>query len=375
MNCGVQIAAKMHEQTKFIVAALGIFFSYFYYGIVQEKITRSRYGETRNEDGTSYSEKFTFTLTLVGVQCLWNWIFAKGKYFVCNKENVKLFTIKSYCNFSLNSSLVGLTMLKPEKEDKTHYGYYACSAVTYLLAMVSSNMALRWVPYPTQVIGKSAKPIPVMLLGVLIGHKRYTLQRYCFVFTIVIGVVLFMMKEGKVNSSSAAAAAVAEQSFGIGEVLLIMSLSMDGLLGAIQERMRAAYSPTGQQMMVAMNGWSTLFLLVAAILTGEIFEFISFANRYPYVLMHLAALSVTGALGQLFIFIMVSSYGPLACSVVTTTRKFFTVLFSVLFFGNVLTGRQWFGAFLVFLGLFADAAFGKSAPKKTDKSEKPLINK
>lgn len=65
----------MHDQGKFIIAALGIFFSYFYFGILQEKITRGRYGE-RNEDG-SY-EKFTFTLTLVGVQCLWNWIFAKG---------------------------------------------------------------------------------------------------------------------------------------------------------------------------------------------------------------------------------------------------------------------------------------------------------
>lgn len=239
--------------------------------------------------------------------------------------------------------------------------------------MVSSNMALRWIPYPTQVIGKSAKPIPVMILGVLIGQKRYTIQRYCFVLTIVIGVVLFMMKEGKVSAN----ATVSEQTVGIGEVLLILSLSMDGLVGAIQERMRAAHSPTGQQMMVAMNGWSTLILSVAVVLTGEIFEFISFANRYPNVLLQLASLSVTGALGQFFIFIMVSAYGPLACSVVTTTRKFFTVLFSVLFFGNVLSTRQWFGAFLVFLGLFCDATFGKGkgAQKKTEKSEKLLTNK
>lgn len=259
-----------------------------------------------------------------------------------------------------------MTIVKPEKEDKTHYGFYACSAITYLLAMVSSNMALRWVPYPTQVIGKSAKPIPVMILGVLIGHKRYTIQRYCFVVTIVIGIVLFMMKEGKVNSSVAS-----EQTFGIGEVLLIMSLSMDGLTGAIQDRMRAAHSPTANHMMIAMNAWSTCFVAVAIVLTGEIFEFIAFANRYPNVLLQLALLAITGAVGQLFIFVMVSSFGPLACSVVTTTRKFFTVLFSVIFFGNVLTSRQWFGAFLVFVGLFADAAFGKGAPpKKTDKSEK-----
>ena len=64
-----------------------------------------------------------------------------------------------------------------------------------------------------------------------------------------------------------------------------------------------------------------------------------------------------------------SSSGPLACSVVTTTRKFFTVLFSVLFFGNTLIARQWLGAVLVFSGLFADMLFGKGAPKKTDKSK------
>lgn len=67
----------MHDQGKFIIAAIGIFFTYFYFGILQEKITRSRYGE-RTEDGNY--EKFTYTLTLVGVQCLWNWIFAKGMF-------------------------------------------------------------------------------------------------------------------------------------------------------------------------------------------------------------------------------------------------------------------------------------------------------
>lgn len=266
----------------------------------------------------------------------------------------------------------GLALIKPEKEDKTHFGFYACSALTYLLAMVSSNMALRWVPYPTQVVGKSAKPIPVMILGVLIGRKSYSLQRYLFVLFIVIGVVLFMLKDVKRDPTKE----IAEQTIGIGEVLLFLSLSMDGLTGAIQERMRSAHSPSAQHMMVAMNGWSTLILLVGVVLTGEIFEFITFAGRFPHVLIQLASLAITGALGQLFIFIMVSSYGPLACSVVTTTRKFFTVLCSVIFFGNPLTSRQWLGTALVFAGLFADAAFGKAASKKNDKSDtKKLISK
>lgn len=69
-----------------------------------------------------------------------------------------------------------------------------------------------------------------------------------------------------------------------------------------------------------------------------------------------------GVLGQFFIFLMVANFGPLACSVVTTTRKFFTVLCSVLLFGNVLIARQWLGAVLVFAALFVDMLYGKKAP-------------
>lgn len=192
-----------------------------------------------------------------------------------------------------------MLIAKPQKEDGTNVVFYASCALTYLLAMVSSNMALRWLPYPTQVVGKSAKPIPVMLLGVLVGNKKYNMQKYVCIFTIVIGVVLFMYKDGKSN-------ALAEDSFGLGEVLLILSLSMDGLTGAIQDRMRAASRPSGQQMMLAMNGWSTLILAPALLVTGELFQFVAFTSKYPFLLINLTLLALTGAFGQLFIFMMVS---------------------------------------------------------------------
>lgn len=314
------------ERSRFLIYALGIFFCYFLYGIVQEKITRGRYGQQTNEDGT-VGERFNFALALVWVQCLCNFIFAKG-----------------------------LLTVKPQKEDTTHTGYYAVSALTYVLAMVSSNMALRWVPYPTQVVGKSAKPIPVMILGVLLGRKSYSWIRYACVLTIVVGVILFMFKEGKASS------AVANDKTGLGEILLILSLSMDGLTGAVQERMRSSSAPSGQQMMLSMNFWSTLMLGFAMIVTGEGKDFIHFATRHPELWSHLAMLALCGCVGQLFIFLMVAGFGPLACSVVTTTRKFFTVLCSVIFFGNVLIPRQWFGAVLVFVGLFADMFYGKKSP-------------
>ena len=47
----------------------------------------------------------------------------------------------------------------------------------------------------------------------------------------------------------------------------------------------------------------------------------------------------------------VSEFGPLPCSIITTTRKFFTVLGSVILFGNSLLPHQWCGAVLVFTGV------------------------
>jgi uncharacterized membrane protein YwzB len=45
------------------------------------------------------------------------------------------------------------TYKKPKATDaQVETRLYAICALTYLLAMISSNMALQWVAYPTQVI-------------------------------------------------------------------------------------------------------------------------------------------------------------------------------------------------------------------------------
>ncbi|XP_044266808.1 solute carrier family 35 member B1 homolog [Tribolium madens] len=322
----------MNKTNKFLVEAAAIFVAYFYFGILQEKIAKGKYTyETTDDKGEKIylTEKYTYFLTLVFILCAISYVAAS----------------------------IFLKIWRPE-EDKTPRLYYISIAITFLLAMVCSNMALQWVPYPTQVVGKSAKPIPVMILGVLLGKKSYPLKKYIFVLLIVVGVVLFMFKDkGKPSHQ--------DVEFGLGELLLILSLMMDGMTGGVQERIRAEAQPTGQQMMKASNGWSVLFLGCALIITGEGLQFLEFAKRHPSVAVNLLILGLTQAVGQMFLYNMVSDFGPLVVSLVTTTRKFFTFLGSVIIFGNVLSGRQWLGTILVFTGLFLDTVFSKKASKKT----------
>ncbi|UYV78094.1 SLC35B1 [Cordylochernes scorpioides] len=235
------------------------------------------------------------------------------------------------------------TLLK-QGVDHTRHMYYASAAFSYLGAMVSSNMALQHVNFPTQVVGKSCKPIPVMLLGVLIGRKRYSLAKYCFVMLIVLGVGLFMYKDKPSTASS--------DGLGMGELLLLISLALDGFTGAIQERMKSDHKTKSVHMMYNMNLWSSLFLVVCILLKGEMGPFLQFVQTYPFVISNIVLLSGASALGQLFIFLTVTEFGPLPCSLVTTLRKFFTILFSVIFFGNSLVARQWLGATLVFTGTY-----------------------
>lgn len=49
---------------------------------------------------------------------------------------------------------------------------------------------------------------------------------------------------------------------GIGEVLLLFSLAMDGFTGAIQDKMNASHKLSPHKMMYNMNKWSCLYLFV-----------------------------------------------------------------------------------------------------------------
>lgn len=114
-----------YSNGRFILYSAGIFNCYFYFGILQERITRGKYTITElndNNETVETTERFTYMLALCGVVCFANYLFAKG-----------------------------LLFFWPQQEDKTRNSYYASSSLTYLLAMICSNMALQWVPYPTQV--------------------------------------------------------------------------------------------------------------------------------------------------------------------------------------------------------------------------------
>lgn len=222
--------------------------------------------------------------------------------------------------------------------------------MTYLGAMLCSNEALKHVSYPTQALAKSCKMIPVMVMGVIIRKKKYSLKEYLTVFTITIGIALFQY--GKLSGK---ASSMKEENSSFGLMLLFISLALDGMTGPKQEVLNAKYHPTVHEIMLYTNIWAFLYTLCGCIITGQGMEgLVYIMENASELAMPLLGFAICSALGQNFIFYTIQQFSALACTTITTTRKFFTILVSVVLYNHQLTKMSWIGVLLVFTGLIVE---------------------
>ena len=104
----------------------------------------------------------------------------------------------------------------------------------------------------------------------------------------------------------------------------------DGFTTGQQESLRTRFDiQSSDHFRLGLNLWSTVLMALAALVSGELTHFISFATEAPLVILDIAIFAITNSLGQIFIFKLMTEFDTLVSATVTTTRKFFTIVFSV----------------------------------------------
>jgi len=88
---------------------------------------------------------------------------------------------------------------------------------------------------------------------------------------------------------------------------------------------------------------------------SELMGALTFIQTHPSIIFPLAQFTITGALGQLFIFETLQHFGSLTLVTITLTRKLFTMLLSVIVYNHKLTNGQMLGAAVVFAGIAVEA--------------------
>jgi len=324
----MQALSRIHPNIQFFIAVVVIYFCYGRSSFVQERIMSTKY---HNDDGEE--EKFVYTFFILFFQCVFSVITSKLVILV----------------FQLAGNNAPPTS-------------YILVSVTFILAQYFSFHALLFVSYPTQVLAKSCKPIPVMLLGILVLRKRYSLAKYIYVLMMCVGIVCFSYDPNKAGHSTSTI---------WGYILLGASLILDGVTGNFQEKLVKLYSPSSNQLMFFSNLWASLLLLIVLLFTGEFITAAAFCTRHPSLYPDLIWFGLCNAIGQHAVYFLVRNFGALVLSTATTTRKFFTILLSVIWFGHQVTTLQWSGVFFVFLSLTLDV-YNKPAhspPPQIEQSE------
>ncbi|CAE6415408.1 unnamed protein product [Rhizoctonia solani] len=243
-------------------------------------------------------------------------------------------------------------------------GRFLQCAVLITCAAPFGFAALSHISYPTMVLGKSCKLVPVMLMNVVLYRRKFAPYKYLVVATVTAGITIFMY----MGNSPTKHKGVAESSLS-GLFLLLINLILDGAVNSTQDEIFSRYKISGQQMMLWINTFSTFitaFLMFAPLPhiptihpgQGGVAEW---ASAMDYIRMHpdsvvpLLQFAFTGAVGQLFIFETLQHFGSLTLVTITLTRKLFTMILSVVVYNHKLTLGQWAGAFIVFVGISIEA--------------------
>lgn len=218
-------------------------------------------------------------------------------------------------------------------------------SLTSIASTFTSVRSLRYVIYPVQVLFKSCKPVPVMIFGTILG-KKYPLRKYVNVMIITAGVALFMGG----GSSTRKPGGTSDTTL-IGAFMLTVSLCFDGATGAYEDKLMGSDHVEPFDLMYNIQLGKAVLSFCALVATnglGEFFKTITDGGIMLFVL------GVTGALGQVFVFVTISKFGALNCALIGLFRKILSLLLSFVLYNHTMNAFQTVGLGLALASMIAN---------------------
>lgn len=223
---------------------------------------------------------------------------------------------------------------------------YSYSSFSNIMSSWFQYEALKFVSFPTQVLAKASKVIPVMLMGKVVSKKTYEYHEYITALMISVGVGMFLLTSGDVTRGTEKTTTIA------GFLMLLGYMSFDSFTSNWQGELFKQYKMSSIQMMAGVNMFSCLLTSVSLIEQGGFVECIAFMFNHPTFVVHAVILSLCSACGQLFIFYTIEKFGPVTFTIIMTLRQAFAILLSCIIYGHPLTFIGIIGILVVFAALF-----------------------
>ncbi|KAH7549491.1 hypothetical protein ACOSP7_025701 [Xanthoceras sorbifolium] len=204
--------------------------------------------------------------------------------------------------------------------------------------------SLAFLNYPAQIMFKSTKVLPVMIMGAFIPglRRKYPVHEYISALLLVVGLILFTLADAQTSPNFSI----------IGVLMISGALVMDSFLGNLQEAIFNMNPDTTQMEMLFCSTVVGLpFLLVPMILTGELFRAWNSCSQHLYVYGVLVFEAMATFVGQVSVLSLIALFGAATTAMITTARKAVTLLLSYLIFTKPLTEQHGTGLLLIAMGI------------------------
>ncbi|KAM7491339.1 hypothetical protein LguiA_034260 [Lonicera macranthoides] len=222
--------------------------------------------------------------------------------------------------------------------------------------------SLAFLNYPAQLMFKSTKVLPVMVMGAFIPglRRKYPAHEYLSAVLLVVGLILFTLADAHTSPNFSV----------IGVVMVTGALVMDSFLGNLQEAIFTMNPETTQMEMLFCSTVVGLpFLIPPMILTGELFTAWNSCSQHPYVYGVLVFEAMATFVGQVSVLSLIAIFGAATTAMVTTARKAVTLLLSYLIFTKPLTEQHGSGLLLIAMGIVLKLLPENKAPAQNSKSD------
>ncbi|KAK3089531.1 hypothetical protein FSP39_004331 [Pinctada imbricata] len=313
--------SHLPKSSQFLLLSAAVFFFYIIYGYMQELIFRLK--EFR---------PFGWYLTLVQFAC--------------------------YTVFGVLEQKVSGTT-----ERKLPLQLCGLLALLTVATMGLSNTSVGYLNYPTQVIFKCCKLIPVMLGGVLIQGRLFSIDTNCIsrliqnfftgkkygmldvsaVLCMCFGLICFTLADSTVSPSF--------NTYGV--MLISLALCADGVIGNVQEKAYKQYNCSNSEMVLYSYSIGFVFIIFGLIVSGSLLPAFTFCLEHPVETYGYAVIfSVTGYIGVNIVLTVVKTFGALVAVTVTTCRKAVSIVLSFIFFAKPFTSMYVWSGLIVVLGIY-----------------------
>ncbi|CAG7828442.1 unnamed protein product, partial [Allacma fusca] len=243
--------------------------------------------------------------------------------------------------------------------------YWILSLLT-VGTMGFSNASLGHLNYPTQVIFKCCKLIPVLVGSVLIQGKKYRLLDYLAALIMCLGLIWFTLADTQVSPVFDT----------IGLAMISSALLCDAIIGNVQEQAMRMHKASNAEIVLYSYAIGIGYIFFYLIISGELLPAYNVSSKhvmetYGYGFIF----SLTGYVGIQIVLQLVRTSGAFAAVTVTTCRKAVTIILSFLIFSKPFTFQYVYSGLLVVFGIYINLFSKKNPEFSFRKFSKQLYSK